>query len=79
MHASNGLEPELPSTHTFEAKAREERVSVACTGDGARLAIISALALPPNESCSSIVSLEFLHNLMLPISDTQCVCVYRLH
>ncbi len=45
---------------TFEAKAREERVSVACSGEGARLAIMSALALPPNESCSSIVSLEFL-------------------
>ena len=45
---------------TLEAKAREERVSVACAGEGARLAIISALALPPSESCSSIVSFEFL-------------------
>ena len=45
---------------TFEANAREDSVSVACAGLGARLAIISALAFPPKESCSSIVSLEFL-------------------
>ena len=47
---------------TFEANAREDSVSVACAGLGARLAIISALAFPPNESCSSIVSLEFLQH-----------------
>ena len=45
---------------TFEAKARDDSVSVACAGEGARLAIMRALALPPRESCSSIVSLEFL-------------------
>ncbi len=45
---------------TLEAKAREERVSDAWAGEGARLATISAFALPPSESCSSIVSLEFL-------------------
>ena len=48
---------------TFEANAREDSVSMACAGLGARLAIISALALPPSESCSSIVSLEFLQRI----------------
>ena len=47
---------------TLEAKAREESVSAACAGEGARLAIMRALALPPSESCSSIVSLEFLQS-----------------
>ena len=46
---------------TLDAKTREERVSGACAGEGDRLAIISALASPPSESCSSMVSLEFLH------------------
>lgn len=45
---------------TFDAKTREERVSGACAGEGDRLAIISALASPPSESCSSMVNLEFL-------------------
>ena len=50
------------SGSTFEAKAKEESVSAACAGEGARLAIMSALALPPSESCSSMVSLEFLQS-----------------
>ncbi len=51
---------------TLEAKAKEDRVSVACAGEGARLAIMSALALPPSESCRSIVSLEFLQGTLCP-------------
>ena len=45
---------------TLEAKAREEKVSPACATTGATLQNMSALASPPSESCSSIVSLEFL-------------------
>ena len=51
---------------------------MACTGDGARLAIISAFALPPSESCSSIVSLEFLHNPMPPRIRHPSQCVSSL-
>jgi len=45
---------------TLEAKARLEKVSAACTATGATLQNMSAFESPPSESCSNIVSFEFL-------------------
>ena len=45
---------------TLEAKARLEKVSAAWTATGATLQNMSAFESPPSESCSSIVSFEFL-------------------
>ena len=46
---------------TLEAKARLEKVSAAWMATGATLQNMSAFESPPSESCSSIVSFEFLH------------------
>ena len=50
------------SIRTLDAKLRLEKVSPACSATGAMLQNMSALASPPSESCSSIVSLEFLYS-----------------
>jgi hypothetical protein len=74
--APAGQRVEREVRRTLDAKLRLEKVSPACRAAGATLQNMSALASPPSESCSSIVSLEFLrtaHKGQPQLAATPCL------